>query len=95
MNSVILNANVVGNPKISQTQNGATKAVFTVQTDGRDLPLYFQIVAFGNPAETASRLLDGDEILISGRMVASAVTKTMSIIANGIEVLTEETEKSG
>src|SRR5437879_5293487 len=90
MNSLILNGVVVGNPKASQTKEGATKCVFVVETDGRDLPLRFNVLAFGGPGETASKLLDGDEILLSGRMVASVPSKTMSIIANNIEVLAEE-----
>src|SRR2546430_4458975 len=89
MNSLILNGVVVGNPKASQTKEGATKCVFVVEIDGRDLPLRFTVVAFGGPGETAGSLVDGDEILLSGRMVASVPTKTMSIIANNIEFLTE------
>lgn len=87
MNSLILNGNVVGSPKVTQTKDGATKAVFTVQTDGRDLPLRFQVVCFGVPALTAAKLIPEDEVLISGRMVASGITKTMCITANAIEFL--------
>jgi hypothetical protein len=69
VNSLILNGVVVGNPKASQTKEGAAKCVFVVETDGRDLPLRFNVLAFGGPGETASKLIDGDEILLSGRMV--------------------------
>jgi len=92
MNSVILNGNVVGTPKITQTKDRQNKAVLTVTTDGRDLPLNFSVIAFGRPADTASKLIDGDEVLISGRMVASAATKTMCITANAIEFLFDEAD---
>jgi single-stranded DNA-binding protein len=94
MNSVILNGNVIGTPKVTQTKDGQTKANLTVRTDGRDMPLNFSVIAFGRPADTASHLIEGDEVLISGRMVASAVTKTMAITANAIEFLFDEPETS-
>lgn len=85
MNALIMNGRVVGSVKASQTREGAAKAVLTIETDGRDLPLRFHIVSFGNAAKAASQLIEGDEVLISGRMVASTVTKSMSIVANSIE----------
>jgi hypothetical protein len=92
MNSLILNGNVLGNPKITQTKDGATKTILTVETDGKDLPLRFTVLAFGGVAEKASRLVDRDEILLSGRMVASAPTKTMAIVANSLEFLFDEAQ---
>src|SRR5712692_4121728 len=92
MNSLILNGVMVGDPKATTTKEGAAKCVFVVETDGKDLPLRFTVIAFGGPAEAASKLLDGDEILIAGRMVASAFNKTMAIVANAVELLFDESE---
>jgi len=94
MNSVILNGVVSSHPKTSETKDGALKTTFTISTDGRDLPLHFTVLSFGNPASTASKLIEGDEILVSGRLVASSITKTMSIVANSIEILFENGEEN-
>jgi hypothetical protein len=90
MNSLILNGIVVGAPKMSETSTGAPKSIMTISTDGKDLPLYFHVLSFGLPAIAASKLVDGDAILLSGRMVASTLTKTMSIVAHSIENLFDE-----
>jgi len=95
MNALILNGVLVGDPRMSVTKDGATKAVFTVACDGKDLPLHFACLAFGYQGETVRSLRDGDEILLSGRMTASAVTKTMAIIANSIEILVEREDDHG
>jgi len=95
MNSLILNGVVVGDPKATQTKEGAAKCVFVVGTDGKDLPLRVTVIAFGGPAEAAASLLDGDEILLAGRMVASAFNKTMAIVANAVEVLEEQPMAGG
>ena len=95
MNSLILNGVVVGDPKATTTKEGAAKCVFVVETDGKDLPLRFTVIAFGNPAEMASKFLDGDEVLIAGRMVASAFNKTMAIVANAVELLYESEGTAG
>jgi hypothetical protein len=86
VNSIILNARVIGNIKSTYTKGGVPKSHLVVETDGRDLPLRFSIVAFGNSADAAAKLYDGDEVLISGRLAADANTKTMSVIANAIEL---------
>jgi hypothetical protein len=83
---------LVGAPKSSETNTGTLKTIFTLSTDGRDLPLYFHVVSFGLPAAAAAKLVDGDAILLSGRMVASTATKTLSIVANSIENLFDSEE---
>jgi single-stranded DNA-binding protein len=87
MNSVIMNGRIVSSPKTILTKNGSTKSVFCIEIDGRDLPLRFSVVCFGNPAEVASKLIEGDEVLLCGRLVASAVTKQMAIVASALELL--------
>lgn len=94
MNSVIMSAVVVRYPKTSETKDGALKCAFTVTTDGRDLPLHFQVVCFGNAAQTASTLVAGDEVLLSGRLTASAITRRMSIIAHAVELLFEAEDEA-
>lgn len=94
MNALILNGVVVNHPKTSETKDGALKTTFTISTDGRDLPLHFSVLSFGNAASTASKLIQGDEVLVSGRLVASLITKTMSIVANSIEILFENGEQN-
>jgi hypothetical protein len=90
MNAVIMQGVVVGPPKTSETSTGALKSVFTLSTDGKDLPLYFHVLSFGLPAIAASKLVDGDAVLLNGRLVASAHTRTMSIVAASIENLFDE-----
>ena len=94
MNSIILSGVVASHPKTSETKDGALKTTFTISTDGRDLPLHFTVLSFGNRAGTASKLVQGDEVLLSGRLVASAPTRTMSIVANSIEFLFENGEQN-
>jgi single-stranded DNA-binding protein len=87
MNSLILNAIVVGDPKLSVTKADATKALFQISTDGRDMPLHFQCVCFGAPAQVAAGMYDGDEILISGRLVANTVTRGITLVVHSMEIL--------
>jgi single-stranded DNA-binding protein len=86
VNSLILNGRVVGGIKSSQTKTGVPKTIFVIETDGKDLPLRFSIVAFGQAADAANKLYEGDEVLIGGRLAADSNTKTMSIIATAIEL---------
>ena len=94
MNSLILNAIVVGDPKLSETKAGAQKALFQISTDGRDMRLHFQCVAFGTPAQVAATMFDGDEILLAGRLVANTATRGVSVVVHSLEILSEEEPES-
>ena len=89
MNTLTMVATIIGAPQTSQTGEKALRARFTVETSGGELPLRFVILAYGNQAKTVSELRAGDEILVSGRMVVSAGTRTMAVIANSVEFLFE------
>jgi single-stranded DNA-binding protein len=92
MNSIILNANVVTAPKMTQTKNGSWKAMFQVSTDGRDMLLHFSCVCFGATADIASELREGEEILISGRLVANTATRGVSLVVHALEILSSDEE---
>jgi single-stranded DNA-binding protein len=87
MNSIILNGNIAGDVKVSETKDGARKAAFQLSTDGRDLALYFRCVCFGTPAGVAASLVDGDEVLITGRLVANTMTKGITLVIHSMEIL--------
>ena len=95
MNNLTMMATIIGTPETSQTNEKALRARFTVQTDGGQLPLRFLILAYGNQAQTVSELRDGDEVMVSGRMVVNAGTKTMAVIANSVEFLFEGEQANG
>jgi hypothetical protein len=86
VNAIILNGRVIGNPKASLARNGVAKTIVIVETDGRDLPLRFTCIGFGYAANAASKVVDGDEVLVCGRLAADSNTKTMSVICNSIEL---------
>ncbi len=89
MNSLILNGILADNPQISETKDGARKAKFQLKTDGKDLPLYFQCVAFGVPANAATEIYAGDEILAAGRLVANVATRGITLVIHALELLHE------
>jgi hypothetical protein len=82
-----MNARTIGAPKDSATQTGTAKTLFMVETDGGELPLRFSCVAFGACAEKASQLAEGDEVLLTGRMTASAYGRSMTVVCNALEIL--------
>ena len=94
MNSVILNGNIVADPQISVTKSGARKALFQLSTDGKDMPLYFKCVAFGVPADTATELFAGDEILATGRLTANVTTRGITLVIHALELLREAEPES-
>lgn len=87
MNTIVMNGRAVGAPKDGVTQSGTPKTTFTVETDGGELPLRFSCIAFGPCAERAVELADGNEILLTGRMTASAYSRAMTVVVNGLEIL--------
>lgn len=88
MNVLTMNARVVGAPKDGATQTGTPKCTFTIETDGGELPLRFNCISFGPCAERAVEMTDGDEILITGRMTASAYSHSMTVTVSNLEILT-------
>ncbi len=88
MNVLTLTGRAVGSPKDSATQTGTAKTMFVLETDGGELPLRFACIAFGACAERASQIVDGDEILLTGRMAASAFNRSMTVVVSSMEILT-------
>jgi len=95
VNNLTMTATILGKPQTSQTHEKALRARFTVESDGGELPLRFLILAYGHQAQTASELQDGDEVMVSGRMVVNAGTRTMAIICNALEFLFEGEQANG
>jgi hypothetical protein len=95
MNNITMTATIVGTPQTSTTHERALRARFTVETSGGELPLRFIILSYGNQAKAASALQDGDEVLVTGRMVASAATKSIAVICNALEFLFEGEQANG
>ena len=93
MNVVTMNGRAIGSPKDGATQSGTMKTTFVVETDGNELPLRFSCIAFGACAERALQLVDGDEILLTGRMAASAFNRAMTVVVSSLEVLNIQREK--
>jgi|SRR5437867_13421504 len=96
MNVLAMNAFALGNAVARTNEQGTPKTIFTVETDA-ELPLRFNCIAFGSSAERASKIVEGDEVLLSGKLTTNAATKKMTVVVNAIEILTEEiqtTEKS-
>lgn len=89
VNSIILNGHMTAAPQISVTKNGARKALFQLKTDGKDMPLHFKCVAFGVPADTASELFAGDEVLAAGRLTANVATRGITLVVHALELLHE------
>jgi single-stranded DNA-binding protein len=87
MNSMMLSANIVGDVKMSETKDGAAKALFRISPDGRDMPLHIQCVVFGTAAQIAAGIFDGDLVMISGRLVENTATRGVSLVVHGIEIL--------
>lgn len=87
MNVITLSGSAVGSPKEGATKDGRPKTVFTVSTDGGDLPLRFGCVAFGPSAEKAATLAEGDEILLTGRLAANALYRSMTVTVSSLEIL--------
>jgi hypothetical protein len=95
MNNLTMTATILGKPQTSQTHEKALRARFSVQSDGGELPLRFLILAYGHQAQTASELQDGDEVMVSGRMVVNEGTRTMAVICNALEFLFEGEQANG
>ena len=90
MNVLMLIGEVVSAPKVSAATDGTPKTSFTIAVDGGTLPLHFAVLCFGGAANRAGQLVEGDCIALSGKMTAHAVNRTMNVVANQIELLTEE-----
>jgi Single-strand binding protein family len=94
MNVVMLTGEVVSAPKVSAATDGTPKTSFTIEVDGGTLPLRFAILCFGGTANTAAQLVEGDCIALSGKMTAHAFTRSMNVVANQIEILTETEQEN-
>jgi len=81
----------IGDPQTGHTLAGKTKCMFVIEADAEanDLPLRFSCVTFGGVAERAAEIVDGNHLLVSGKLVGNAHTKSMNMIVNNIEVLGE------
>lgn len=90
MNVVTMDARVIGTPKEGKTQTGTPKCTFLVETDGGELPLRFACISFGPCAERAVEMTEGDEILITGKMTASAYNRAMTLVVSNLEVLIQK-----
>ena len=89
MNSLILNGILADDPQITETKDGARKATFVLKTDGKSIPLHFKCVAFGVPANAATEIFAGDEILATGRLTANVMTKGITLVIHALELLRE------
>jgi len=89
MNTVTMNGRMVGPPKEGSTQTGTPKAIFLIETDGGELPLRFSCICFGSNADLAGKLAEGDELLLAGKMTASAHTayRAMTVVVTNLEIL--------
>jgi single-stranded DNA-binding protein len=92
MNVLTLNGFALSNAATRQNERGTLKTVFNVETDGGELPLHFSCIAFGTSAERAAKIVEGDEVLLSGRLNANAATKKMTVVVNTVEIMTEDSE---
>jgi len=90
MNVLTMNAFALGHAVTRKNEQGTLKTIFAVETDGGELPLHFNCITFGLSAERASKIVEGDEVLLSGKLTTSAATKKMTVVVNAIEILTEE-----
>lgn len=94
MNILTLNGFALSNAVARENGRGTLKTNFTVETDGGELPLRFNCIAFGTSAERAAKIIEGDEVILSGRLNANAATKKMTVVVNSIEILTEDSEEN-
>lgn len=53
------------------------------------MPLYFKCVAFGVPADSATEIFAGDEVLVTGRLTANVVTRGITLVCHALELLHE------
>ena len=97
MNVITMNGCAVGSPKDGATQTGTVRTTFVLETDGGELPLRFNCICFGACAEKAAGIVDGDEVLLTGRMTASTYTahRAMTVVATNLEILKREILKHG
>ena len=92
MNVVMMTGEVVSAPNAKAASDGTPKTSFGIEVDGGRLPLRFSVLCFGGAANIAARLVEGDYVALSGRLSAHAVSRTITLIANNIEKLTEENQ---
>jgi single-stranded DNA-binding protein len=90
MNILTMSARAMSYPNTRETENGTMKSTFTVETAGGELPLRFNCLAFGTTSDVASKIVEGDLLLLTGRLTTSALTRSMTVVVTRIEVLSGE-----